>query len=162
MKFILSKSSGYRGLLCQLQMWYRMYSWEIEDKTVKLDPVLAKRWSKQQARVCFSRKAENFWCCIFSFGSMDETEHRIFAECLWYTFWAWRYCGAEMGTCVFSGANGWQLCLWYSRCRVAGRQIHELWQGCAIFGKPIQNSIIEYHRRSFNTNWLNLQFLQTL
>ena len=62
----------------------------------------------------------------------------------------------------YSGANGWQLCLWYSRCRVAGRQIHELWQGCAIFGKPIQNSIIEYHRRSFNTNWLNLQFLQTL
>ena len=66
-----------------------MYSYcENEDKTVKLDPVLAKRWSKQQARVS-PTKLEIFgagWHCrtvaIFPFGSMDETERRIFVEFL--------------------------------------------------------------------------------
>ena len=46
-----------------------MYSYyENEDKTVKLDPVLAKRWSKQQARVS-PTKLEIFgagWHCRYS------------------------------------------------------------------------------------------------
>lgn len=98
-----------------------------------------------------SRLGFVFWCCIFSFGSMDETERRIFVECLWYTFWAWRYCGAAMGTCVLFRSE-WMTtmfvifqmsCRWQTNPRALAR-MRIFWQTYSKYHYRISPTVLQY------------------